>query len=58
MIDASFIILDINNIYINAGTGSLELSVLPISGFVSSVTLQDLAADITRRGQFNSREKL
>ncbi len=56
MIDASFIILDINNIYINAGTGELGIICLPISGFVSSVTLQDLAADITRRGQFNSRE--
>lgn len=56
MIDASFIILDINNIYINAGTEELGIICLPISGFVSNVTLQDLAANITRRGQFNSRE--
>lgn len=56
MIDASFIILDINNIYINASTEELGIICLPISGFVSNVTLQDLAANITRRGQFNSRE--
>lgn len=56
MIDASFIILDINNIYINAGTEELGIICLPVSGFVSNVTLQDLAANITRRGQFNSRE--
>lgn len=56
MIDASFILLDINNIYINAGTEELGIICLPISGFVSNVTLQDLAANITRRGQFNSRE--
>lgn len=56
MIDASFIILDINNIYINAGTGELGIICLPISGFVSNVTLQDLAANITRSGQFNPQE--
>lgn len=56
MIDASFIILDINNIYINAGTEELGIICLPVSGFVSNVTLQDLAANITRCGQFNSRE--
>lgn len=56
MIDASFIILDINNIFIDAGTGELGIICLPISGFVSNVTLQDLAANITRCGQFNSQE--
>lgn len=56
MIDAAFIILNPNYIFVNALTGKIGIICLPVSGFVSDVTLRDFLISITGRGQFDPEE--
>lgn len=56
MIDAAFIILDPNYVFVDAFTGEVGIICLPVSGFVSDVTLREFLITITARGQFDPKE--
>ncbi len=56
MIDASFIILDGNYVFVNPNTGEIGILCLPLEGFVANVTLRDFIGNVTRQGQFNPQE--
>lgn len=56
MIDAAFIILNPNYVFVNAFTGKIGIICLPVTGFVGDVTLREFLIRITGRGQFDPNE--
>ncbi len=54
MIDASFIILDDNYMYVDSSTGEVGIICLPVTDFVADITLRDFIRKIANVGKLNS----